>query len=224
MSNKQGMVDILTTHMDDLLKIREFMDVIFNYLDKSKGKKELMDFSENTLLDSFLTASELKLMYVKFTINPSYGNIHNLKSFINNSKKLKSINKDFKKRDKEIINNFIEYLKDINTEISQLKYDDVHERLMALRRSISKIINIEGSLRAPYSVDSIRELQPRSDDYLTCTFDELLKQFEEKFEGKYEIAIEAFEKSNDAGWNLSNINVLKTLQNYLDYLDTLLKY
>ena len=224
MSNKQGMVDILTTHMDDLLKIREFMDVIFNYLDEPKGKKELMDFSENTLLDSFLCANELKLMYLKFTINPSYENIYKLKSLINCSKKLNSINKEFKKRDREIISGFIEYLKDINTEISQLKYDDVHERLMALRRSISKIISIEGSLRAPYSVDSIRELQPRNDDYLTCTFDELLKQFEENFDGRYSINVDAFETSNDAGWNLSNINVLKTLQNYLDYLDTLLKY
>lgn len=119
-----------------------------------------------------------------------------------------------------VMNAVAGYIQHTAEEIQKSGLDDKIERQVYLRRAIARLITTtQRCLETEIKVDQWHEVEPSKwIDYLTATFEEMLAMINDP---------EGLRKWSSTGWaekNLDELNNLRSLISYLDYLDSFVEF
>lgn len=232
---RQPVIDSLEAIARDLESMSGFILLIGDFTNKAVSKKQVREFCEEYVLDTFMAAGDLKPLYAKLSIEASTNNGWALKQAIADGHTVKATEMVTNLRNRlcKALDGVFSVVASTNTELADKGFPDLAERVMALRRAVCKIKSIFiTSRQLPINIDQFPELEVIGDDdndYLTKDLGQIITLVKESFKFQFEnmdnwTLLTMSEESVIFTSSLLDKNNWISLRNFVLYLDTFNEY
>lgn len=215
---KEELFALLDQLLIDQDKFNKFREYLFTFVRAPRCKKGCVEFAKEIFGTE--NVAGLKELSITMLSEKSYQNSNNLENFINQHPITNGYNDALINARMEIMQKVADYIKDMYTRLDTCDLVDRYERHICLRRAVSRLASLFVT-NTPVTVTA--EQWPEVEvklwlDYVTTTLDELVGRINQQTELK--------EWSDVYGsyYHLDRPEVIGSLRNFLDYLDSFLEY
>lgn len=222
----------LITEIESLMSladgIESFVKEANDFFNEPHSKLEIQSYITERSLDKLYDKKVvdelvLRLLQSSTTYNSTLFRQHLLASYEDFK-----LAKEFNFKYRKFVEHLYDYIEFIQAEIEKLTYDDVAERLMALRRTICKIKTIiMESTFAPFNEDNIREMTVDEDDqhfYLTSSFKQVLDRSKKVIFEYIDYFSDTFNWTERDSKSYVSKEKLISVRNLIFYLNTFVRY
>lgn len=215
---KQEIIALIERLYSDQEKYNKFRTYTLDFFTHPRCKKGIISFVEEIFNLPEIAGKDqlaIELLSAKTRVNSDKGRF-----FIMNHPITVGYNSALVEARIVVLKAVADYIVQTAEGIQNSGLDDKIERQVYLRRAIARLITMtQSSLETPIKADQWHELEPHKwIDYLTSTFDEMLGYIDKP---------EQMRKWSDTGWsenNMDNLDVIRSLISYLDYLDSFTEF
>lgn len=215
---KEEIVALLDQLYLDQEKYNKFIDYVNDFTSRPRCKKGVIGFIEEIFnLPEIAGKNELaiKLLSEKTTKNSLEA-----ATFIFNHRITKGYNKALIDARMLIMSNIADYVIDMSTRIQETELEDRPERQVYLRRAVARLITATSyTIQTPILAEQWAGVEPYQwTNYLTTTLEELVGGIRDHKR------IVEWSDTVYGGMDLDNLNVVRSLGTFLDYLDTFVEF
>lgn len=209
-----ALIDQLTIDQERYNKFREY---VTTFVKDKRCRKGVISFVEEVFNLPQIAGKDV--LALTLITEKSYQNSMKAEDFIMNHPITIGYSEALKQARFELMGKIAEYIIDISRQLTESTLDDKDERQVYLRRAVARLVRI-GWRRTQVVIqaDQWHEIEPESIPYLTETLDELTSRISDKTK----ILVWADQYGDMFG--LDEEKVLKSVRNYLDYLESYLEY
>lgn len=215
---KQEIIALIERLYSDQEKYNKFITYAQDFFEHRRCKKGILSFVEELFNLPEIAGKDqlaIELLTDKTRVNSDKGRF-----FVMNHPITVGYNTALIEARIVVLKAVADYIVQTAERIQESGLDDKIERQVYLRRAIARLITLTQSApNTPVKLDQWHEVEPRPwIDYLTSTFDEMLGFIDKP---------EQMRKWSDTGWsenNMDNLDVIRSLISYLDYMDSFTEF
>lgn len=231
---RQPVIDSLESIARDIESMSGFILLITDFTSKAVSKKQVREFCEEYVLDTFMSATDLKPLYARLSIEASTNNGWTLRQAIADGHTVKATEMVTNLRNRlcKALDGVFSVVANTNIELAEKGFPDLAERVMALRRAVCKIRSIFiTSRQLPINIDQFPELEVigDNDEYLTKDLGQIIDSVKEGIKSQFNwmdnwTLLTMSEESVIFTSAMLDKNNWISLRNFVLYLDTFTEY
>lgn len=215
---KEELISKIETLAEDQEKYEKFKDYILEFSNSPRCKKGVLEFVRDLYNSEHIEG--LGEMAIELFTDKSMRNSERMRFWIFEHPISLGYNQALKDQREVVMCGIAKYIMDTAERIQNSDLDDKAERQVYLRRAVARLRTVLGT-KAHIEFDTIdwSEIEPASYyDYLCSSLNELVDPICDKR------VIQEWADSWGDCQSLSQVNMLRSLRSYLNYLDTFYQY
>lgn len=215
---KQELYALIDRLYLDQEKYNKFIDYTFSFTRQPRCKKGGIAFVEEVFnLPEIAGKDELA---IRLLSEKTTRNSRAIEDFIMSHPVTAGYSQALIDARKLVMSKVAEYVLDTAKRIHDTNLEDKSERQVYLRRAVARLCKLfVSSLPTSVEASQWHEVEPYEwTEYLSSTLEELVFKIEDPK------TIQEWSNTYQGANNLSNLNLLRSLNTYLDYLDTFVEF